>query len=117
MSRLPGALTVEGPPLPASTEARMLVAGRFVGLDETTAGDLQVGEKLSAMGGNRLEVIARRDALPDRRWFKFSDHQIESPLNAGLQVPALLRVQCKLLRCGVHRIGKTDSLRNRRCGE
>ncbi len=103
VSRLPGALTVEGPPLPPSTEAQMLVVGRFVALDEATARDIREGGKFSAMGGNRLDVIARRDAMPDRRWFTFSDHQVEAPLTAGLQVPALLRVHCstKDRRCQV----------------
>jgi hypothetical protein len=103
VGRLANALTVEGPPVPPSTEARMLVAGRFVALDDATAREIRDGVKLSAMGGNRLEVIARREATADRRWFLFSGHQIEAPLSAGLQVPALLRVNCstKDRRCQV----------------
>ena len=94
VGRLPAALTVEGPPVPPSTEARMLVVGRFVALDEATARAIHEGVKLSAMGGNRLDVIARRDAAPDKRWFIFGGYQIEATLGAGLQVPALLRVHC-----------------------
>ena len=103
VGRLSGALTVEGPPVPPTTEARMLVAGRFVALDEATAADIREGTKVSTMGGSRLDVIARRDARSDRRWFLFDGYQVEAPLSAGLQVPALLRVRCttKDKRCQV----------------
>jgi hypothetical protein len=89
--------------VPPSTEARLLVAGRFVALDEATARALREGAGLSAMGGNRLDVVVRRDAAADARWLLFGGAQVEAPLTAGLQVPALLRVHCSIKdrRCHV----------------
>lgn len=103
ISRLPGAVTVEGPAVSPTTQARMLVSGRFVGLDDDTAQTIQKGAKLSAVGGNEIEVLARADSSGDRRWFLFSDYTIETPLTAGQQVPALLRTTCALSdrRCQV----------------
>lgn len=96
VSRLPRAVFVEGPALPPAIEARMLVTGKFVALDQATADGLQKGTRLGAGGGNRLEILDRGRPEPDRRWFTFTDHTIESPLKEGLQLPALLRVSCSL---------------------
>jgi hypothetical protein len=103
ISRLSGALTVEGPALPLTTQASMLLAGRFVGLDDAEAQAIQKGAKLTALAGNSLDMIARGEAVGDRRWFNVGELQIEAPLTTGLQVPALLRVICSIAekRCQV----------------
>jgi hypothetical protein len=103
ISRMPGALTVEGSPLSLPAPARMVVSGRFVGLDENAAKDLTTGAKLTAIGGNGGEIIARGEPAPDRWSINFGDHAIESPLTAGLQLPVLIRTTCTLAdrRCQV----------------
>jgi hypothetical protein len=89
--------------MPLATEAFMLIAGRLIGLDEPAAREVQPGMKLSARGRNSVEVVSRGEATPDRRWFNFSDHQVETPLTAGVQVPVLVRASCSIAekRCQV----------------
>jgi len=94
VSRLPGALAVEGPAVPLSTQATMLVTGRFVGLDKTVADSIQPTSRLTALAGNSLEVLSRGEAGADRRWFNIGEYRVETPLSTGVQVPALVRAAC-----------------------
>lgn len=103
VSRLRGAVTVEGPAAPLSTQSLLLVSGRFVGLDETTVAQLQPGAPLKAAGGLDVEILARGAPEPDRRWFQVAGHLVEAPLAAGAQLPVVVRTPCTVanLRCQV----------------
>jgi hypothetical protein len=101
VSRLRGAVTVEGPAAPLSSESQLLVAGRFVGLDEAVAAKLQQGAPLVAPGGRAAEIVARGTPEPDRRWLQVAGRLIEAPMAAGVQLPVVLRTPCLVanLRC------------------
>ena len=107
ISRLPAAVVVEGPAVVLSTEARMIVAGRFVGLDAATAAELQPKTRLAAVGGQQMEILARGEPIGDRRWLTFSDHLVETSMTDGHQLPALVRTTCIVVerRC---RVGGMD---------
>lgn len=103
ISRLPGAVAVEGPAMPATIEGQLLISGRFLALDEPTARDLQQGTALTATGSTLIEIVARAEPVPDRRTLLFGDHQIESRLTSGVQLRAVVRARCRVSdkRCQV----------------
>jgi uncharacterized protein DUF4330 len=101
VSRLPGAVTVEPPPV-VDHGGRVMVWGSFLALEESTARDLRPGLELSAAGGGSLTVVERGPAVPDTRVLDFVD-RLETPLAGGVRVPAALRGVCRLfeLRCQI----------------
>ena len=102
VSRLPNAVTVEAAPLP-SAQASMLVAGSFVALDTASAAEIVKGAEMTAMGGNVVKVLDVGAAGGDTRWVQVEDVQVEVPLQASRQQPALLQARCTIAdrRCQV----------------
>jgi hypothetical protein len=107
VSRLRGALTVEGPAAPPASDARILMSGDFIGLHESSARELRKGMEFTAARGSRLVVLDLAAALPDTRLLDFTSAVLETPLAAGWKVPALLRATCHIAdkRC---QIGSVD---------
>jgi hypothetical protein len=103
VSRLSNAVTVEGPTLSPMTEARILLTGTFLGLDDAAAAMIASGVSLGAVGGGKLQVVKRNEALPDRRPIVFSGYEIDTPLANGKQVSALLDATCGVVdrRCQI----------------
>jgi hypothetical protein len=104
--RLPNAVTVEAPAA-LSSQASLLIAGKFVSIDEAFRPELVKGATLSASGGNDLRIVEIGSARPDVRGVQSGVGEFEVTLQNGQQMPALLQASCTIAerRC---QVGGTD---------
>ncbi|MGQ0732030.1 MAG: DUF4330 family protein [Acidobacteriota bacterium] len=100
--RLSNAVTVEAA-APQSSQAKVMIAGSVVAVDQPAANEIQKGVQLTATGGNRFQIAEMAGARPDTRTVQSGDVFLEMPLGSGTQVPVLLRGTCTIVdrRCQV----------------